>query len=161
MSKGNPKKGELPRKDDGYPFDTGDWAKWANVKRLNWIRNFRDRLHEPNSRTYYKRYGLTDEQMAKIEADTETMEKLVAKELAAMKINEAAMKSVLPDIDDSALRSAFASGDEAAVNREFRKWIAKLEERADRDSVFAEWFENFRTDQERLLRWDDVIGDEE
>ncbi len=61
------------------------------------------------------------------------------------------------DIDDTALRAAFASGDEAAVDREWDIWIAKLEAKAAADPEFAKWFEDFRKDQERLLRWDDEI----
>ena len=54
-------------------------------------------------------------------------------------------------IDDTALNTAFASGDEAAVNREWNIWIAKLEAKAAKDPVFAKWFEEFRSDQEILL----------
>ena len=38
------------------------------------------------------------------------------------------------------------------------RWIAKLEERAEADPIFAKWFEEFRDDQERLLRLEDTIG---
>jgi len=65
------------------------------------------------------------------------------------------------DIDDSALKAAFASGDEAAVDREFKKWIAKLEAMAEKNPAFAKWYDSFCKDQERLLRWDDNLrGDE-
>ena len=67
----------------------------------------------------------------------------------------------ISDIDDTALKQAFASGDEAAVDREWNIWIAKIEAKAAKDPAFAKWFEDFRSDQERLLRWDDVIeGDD-
>ena len=62
-------------------------------------------------------------------------------------------------IDDTALRDAFASGDEAAVEREWNKWIAELQAKAATDPVFAVWFKEFCNDQETLLRWDDVISE--
>ena len=62
-------------------------------------------------------------------------------------------------IDDTALRDAFASGDEAAVEREWNKWIAELQAKAATDPVFAVWFKEFCKDQETLLRWDDVISE--
>ncbi len=57
------------------------------------------------------------------------------------------------------LKKAFASGDDAAVDREWNKWIAKLEARAARGAIFAKHFDEFCANQEKLLRWDDVIGD--
>lgn len=74
-------------------------------------------------------------------------------------MDEVIKKLLFADIDDTALKAAFASGDEAAVNREWDLWIEKLEARAKRDPIFAEWFEDFRKDQERLLRWDENIND--
>ena len=65
------------------------------------------------------------------------------------------------DIDDTELKKAFASGDEAAVDREWHKWIAKLEAKAARDPVFAKWFEEFCAEQERQLRWDDTLEEGE
>ena len=62
-------------------------------------------------------------------------------------------------IDDTALKAAFASGDEAAVDREWNIWIAKLQAKAAKDPVFAKWFDQFCKDQELLLRWDNIIGD--
>jgi hypothetical protein len=67
------KRNDLARKDDGYPFDTGDWAKWTNVKRLNWLRNFRDKLRDK----YKTTFGVTDEQIAEMDADVAAMEKIV------------------------------------------------------------------------------------
>jgi hypothetical protein len=64
------------------------------------------------------------------------------------------------DLDNTALKAAFASGDEAAVEREWTAWIAKLEARAAADPEFAKWFEEFAKDQERLLRWDEEINGE-
>ncbi len=64
------------------------------------------------------------------------------------------------DIDDTALRAAFASGDEEAVDREWNKWIAKLEALAEKNPAFGAWFREFCTEQERLLRWDDVIQED-
>jgi len=61
------------------------------------------------------------------------------------------------DIDGTALKAAFASGDEAAVEREWKAWLAKLETRAEKDPDFAVWFAEFCNDQERLLRWDDEL----
>ena len=40
-------------------------------------------------------------------------------------------------------------------------WIEKLEAKAARDPVFAKWFEEFRDDQEKLLRWDETIGEDD
>ncbi|MEP6847849.1 MAG: hypothetical protein ABI999_03270 [Acidobacteriota bacterium] len=62
-------------------------------------------------------------------------------------------------IDDTALKAAFASGDEAAAEREWNMLIAKLQAKAAKDPAFAEWFEKFRADQEIQLRWDNVIED--
>jgi hypothetical protein len=159
MSGQSRKRNELPRQEDGYPFDTGDWAKWTNVKRLNWLCNFRDRLRDKGATTYYKRYGLSDEQMEQMERDVDAMEKLVEKEQAVRKLNEAVAKALLPGVDDSALRAAFASGDKRAVDLEFAKWFGQLQDHADKDPKFATWFEEFCKDQERLLRWDDEIGE--
>ncbi len=64
-------------------------------------------------------------------------------------------------VDDSALRAAIASGDEDAVDREFTAWTAKLEAEAAKDPVIAKWFEEFCAEQERLLRWDDTLGDDD
>lgn len=65
------------------------------------------------------------------------------------------------DIDDTALKAALAAGDEATARREFDTFIEKLEAKAARDPVFAKWFEDFRDDQEKLLRWDETIGDDD
>lgn len=65
----------------------------------------------------------------------------------------------ISDIDDTALKQAFASGDEAAVDREWHIWIAKLEAKAAADPVFGKWFEDFRADQGLLLRWDDMLDE--
>jgi hypothetical protein len=65
----------------------------------------------------------------------------------------------LDDIDGSALKAVFASKDEAAIHREWDPWIAKVEAKAAREPEFGKWFEEFRADQERLLRWDDVLED--
>jgi len=140
------------KQDEGYPFDTGDWARWTNVKRLNWMRNLRDRLLKEGSSTHYSKNGLTEDDMKQIVADTAAMEKVVEQEQAAK-----SAASAFTGIDDTALKAAFASGDESAVDREWNKWIAQLQAKADKDPQFAKWFEDFRTDQERLLRWDDVI----
>ena len=64
----------------------------------------------------------------------------------------------LDEIDGSALKAAFESGDEAAVNREWEIWIAKLQAAAEKNPAFGAWFEKFCADQERVMRWDDVIG---
>jgi hypothetical protein len=69
--------------DDGYPFDTGHWASWTNVKRRDWMRNFRDRMLDEGSTTHYLRYGFTEADMQQIVADTAAYEKVVADEQAA------------------------------------------------------------------------------
>ncbi|MEQ1605861.1 MAG: hypothetical protein ABL999_13440 [Pyrinomonadaceae bacterium] len=245
MSKKNQGKRSAVRQDDGYPFDTGDWAKWSNRKRLDWMINFRDRLANQKANTYYKRHGMTDKDMERIIADTEEMEKVVlgeeynAAQTAArnakpprrsaemlgqliddlsandyykarrigltdeqidkmradtdkylaeieawerrQKANEilgiarpakpptdlsgdaliAKPGTTFDDIDDTALKAAFAAGDEEAVDREWNIWIEKLEAKAARDPIFAKWFEDFRADQEKLLRWDETIGEDE
>ncbi len=78
---------------------------------------------------------------------------------------EAAMKlhilQAFSTVDDTKLKEAFASGDDKAVDREFTAWVGQLEEIAESNPIFAKWFEEFRDDQEKLLRWDDVIGDED
>ncbi len=252
MSKKNRGKRATVRPDDGYPFGTGDWERWTNVKRLDWMRNFRDRMADEKANTYYKRFGLTDEDMQQTIADTETLEKVVlgeeytaahaaarnasspresarllgeliddlcandyykarrigltseqidkmradtdkyladidawerrkqanmilgipvkppatdtAHQAGDVKPNDDTPDSTkgrgISDIDDTALRAAFASGDEEAVDREWNIWIEKLEAKAAADPVFAKWFEDFRADQEKLLRWDETIGED-
>ncbi len=65
------------------------------------------------------------------------------------------------NVDDTALKAAFASGDEEAADREFKAWTAKLEAIAAKDPVLAKWLEEFCAEQERLLRWDDTLGDDD
>lgn len=65
------------------------------------------------------------------------------------------------EIDDFALKAAFASGDEAAVDREWHIWIAKLEALAEKNPPFVKWFDEFCKDQERFFRWEDMIGHDE
>lgn len=73
------------RNEDGYPFGTGDWARWTNVKRLNWMRNFRDRLTKDDD-ILGRKLGLSDTDLRQIEADTAELEKIVAREQAQRKI---------------------------------------------------------------------------
>ncbi len=242
MSKKIHGKKTAARKDDGYPFDTGDWEKWSNRKRFDWMVNFRDRLADEKATTYYKRYGLTDEQMQQTIADTDQLEKVVLHEeytaaqtaarnapspresakllgelifdlcdknyykarrlgitdeeidkmradadkyLADIEAWErrqqandilgipratkpfakppeddliAQPRTTFDDIDDTAFKAALAAGDEETAHREFDAMIAKLEAKAAADPVFAKWFEEFKAEQELLLRWDDTIG---
>lgn len=237
----NRTKGAKARGDNGYPFDTGDWAKWSNQRRLDWMVNMRDKLRDK----YKEKFNITDEQIEKLTAGIGEMEKAVAqdefnaaqeaarnakppresaillgkliddicandyykarkigftdqqidkmradadkyiREIEEWERRENArnilgfapapkkpdddtddltkLRAVMAfkDIDDTALKAAFASGDEEAVNREWDKWIAKLEAKAEEDPIFAKWFEDFRDDQEKLLRWDETIGDED
>lgn len=67
----------------------------------------------------------------------------------------------MKDVDDTKLREAFAAEDEAAVEREWNIWIGKLQEKADDDPVFGKWFEAFRADQEKLMRWDDTLAEDD
>lgn len=241
MSKKKYGKKTAAQKDDGYPFDTGDWAKWSNRKRLDWMVNFRDRLADDKANTYYKRYGMTDQDMQQIIADTAELEKVVlgeeynaaqtaarnapspresAKLLGELifdlcdkdyykarrigltdeqidKMREDLDKyladveawerrqhandilgipratkpptdhsgnqprTTFDDIDDTAFKAALAAGDEETARREFEALIAKLESKAAADPVFAKWFEEFKADQEKLLRWDDTIGEDD
>ena len=46
MSKKKQGKKTAVRQDDGYPFDTGDWEKWSNRRRLDWLVNLRDKLRD-------------------------------------------------------------------------------------------------------------------
>lgn len=71
----------MKKDDDGYPFDTGHWERWTNVERLAWMKNFRDKL-SANGNALARKLGLTDEQVAKIAADTAEMERTVARERA-------------------------------------------------------------------------------
>ena len=64
----------------------------------------------------------------------------------------------IDEIDSSALKAAFESGDEAAVQREWEKWIAKLLAAAENNPAFGAWLEEFRADQERLLRWEGSLA---
>jgi hypothetical protein len=256
MSKKRQGKKAAVREDDGYPFDTGDWEKWTNRKRLDWLVNMRDKLRD----TYKQKFNISDEKIAQLSADVEEMEKIVFAEeynaayqtarnaaspresarLLGLLIDDICANGyykarrigltdaqidkmredtdkylaeidewerrrnanmilgipvkpppsdkavppgntpgdVLPDddipastalrvlqawsdIDDTALKAAFASGDEEAANREFEALIEKLEAKAAADPVFAKWFEDFRTDQEKLLCWDETIGEDE
>lgn len=231
--------------DDGYPFGTGDWEKWSNKKRLDWLRNFRDKTRDK----YKDKFNISDEDIAKMSADIEGLENVVlheeftAAQAAARKattpretakmigeliddvcandyykarkigmtdadvdkmradadkylreieewerkqtardilgfappknkpaadptddtpdIEKISAVKAFSDIDDSALKAAFESGDQEAVDREFKAWTAKLEAKAAKDPVFAKWFEEFCAEQELLLRWDDTIGDED
>ncbi len=63
------------------------------------------------------------------------------------------------DIDISKLLAA--RDDAEAAHREFQALIPQLEAKAAKDPVFAKWFEEFRAEQERLLRWDDTLGDDD
>lgn len=67
----------------------------------------------------------------------------------------------MKDVDDTKLREAFAAEDEAAVEREWNIWIGKLQEKAADDPVFGKWFEAFRADQEKLMRWDDTLAEDD
>lgn len=51
--------------------------------------------------------------------------------------------------------------DVEAVNREWDIWLEKLQAKAAADPLFTKWFEDFRADQEKLLCWDETIGDDE
>ena len=245
MSK--PKKrtgGKKPHVDSGYPFDTGDWAKWSNRKRLEWLTNLRDKSRDKFKQTlnisdediaemsanveamekvvlneeyvaaqkaarnaptpresarmlgeliddicandYFKamQLGLTDEQIDKMRADAdkyvreveewerrENAKKILGFAPPARNVEknpddlaaDPEKQSILEafgDIDISALKAAHASGDEEAAHREFKALTGQLEAKADKDPVFAKWFEEFCAEQERLLRWDDTIGDD-
>ena len=63
------------------------------------------------------------------------------------------------DVFSPELKAALDRGDQEAVDREWPKWIAKLEAIAAENPAFAKWFDKFCKDQERLMRWADVIGD--
>lgn len=236
-----PAKGKKRIADDGYPFETGDWEKWTNRKRLDWLTNLRDKardkykdtlnitdkdiaqmdkdvetmeavvIHEeytaaneaarkaPSPREsavmlgkiiddicandYYKarRIGITDEQIDKMRADTDKYAREIeewerrenAKKIlgfappakqtaddAADEIERRMIVDKFSDIDHMPLKKALESGDTAAVRREWDKLIPRLEAKAAKDPVFGAWFHEFCAEQERLLRWDDVIGDE-
>lgn len=68
------------KKDDGYPFGTGDWARWSNVKRLKWLTDFRDQLKKDDCRGA-KMFNLFDE-LDQIDKDVADMEKVVEQEQA-------------------------------------------------------------------------------
>lgn len=236
-------KNKKPVKDTGYPFDTGDWDKWSNRKRLDWAVNFRDKLRDQ----YKETLNVSDEQIEKYTATVDLLQKIVdieesnpeaapdyqdrspweklemrrawlddlsdndyekarvvgwteenvermksdldkwevelkewkRREDAKMILGSASNRPATPKkldpedaiklhvllayrkVDDTKLKEAIASEDEESVNREFMAWIEQLEAIADRDPIFAKWFEEFRDDQEKLLRWDDIIGDED
>jgi len=227
------------REDSGYPFDTGDWEKWSNRERLDWMINLRDKLRD----TYKQKFNISDDRIAELSAGVEEYEKVVFHEeytaaqtavrnalspresarllgelifdlcdkdyykarrlgftdgqidemraqadkyLAEIEAWErrqhandilgipranrpptddgvdsltAQPRTTFDDIDDTAFKTALAAGDEDTAHREFNTLIEKLEAKADADPVFAKWFEDFRSDQEKLLRWDDTIGE--
>ena len=241
MSKKKQGKKTAIRQDDGYPFDTGDWEKWPNRRRLDWLVNLRDKLRDE----YKQKYNVSDERIAELSAGVEEYEKVVfgeefnAAQAALQKapspresakllgelifdlcdkdyykarrlgftderidkmradldkylgeieawerrqqandiigIPRAARpptgqsgdaltpqpRTTFEDIDDTAFKAALAAGDEETARRESDAMIAKLEAKAARDPVFAKWFEDFRADQEKLLRWDDTIGEDD
>ncbi len=245
MSKNKQAKRATVRKDDGYPFDTGDWEKWSNKKKLDWMINLRDKLRDK----YKKTLNVSDESIAQMSVDIEAMKKVVlgdklreefdAAQTTAGKASspretarllgeliddicandyykarcigytdeqidkmrsdhdkylgeieqwerrENAKKilgfappakpptdktgdtlraqpgTTFDDIDDKAFKAALAAGDEETAHREFDEMIKRLEAKAARDPVFAKWFEEFRDDQEKLLRWDETIGDDD
>ncbi|MBK8467522.1 MAG: hypothetical protein IPL32_17025 [Chloracidobacterium sp.] len=101
------------KQDDGYPFDTGDWARWTNVKRLNWMRNFRDRLLDEGASTHYFNQGLTEADMMQIIADTAAMEKVVEQEQAAMKMMQAGLAQEMNTNADELLKSIDNTGRKA------------------------------------------------
>jgi hypothetical protein len=136
---------------------------------------------------YYKarRIGLTDAQIDKMRDDTDKyladIEAWERRQNANMILGVAPpagkvaddpddiadkreMLSILrafSDIDITAFKDVHASGDEEATHREFMALTDQLEAKAERDPVFAKWFHEFRDDQEKLLRWDETIGDED
>ena len=150
---------KVRKQNDGYPFDTGDWARWNNLQRLKWQKNTRDQLKKDDFRLA-KKYGLMD-RLDQIDKDIAEMENIVAREQAMKAMQNKAPADPFSDIDDTALKQAFASGDEAAVEREWTRWIAKLEAKAAADPKFAEWFHEFCKDQEILLHWDDAVDENE
>lgn len=65
------------RKDDNdYPFGTGHWAKWTNVERLAWMRNFRDKLRDK----YKDKLNVSDKEIAQLNTDVAALERVVAYE---------------------------------------------------------------------------------
>jgi hypothetical protein len=56
------------------------------------------------------------------------------------------------ELDNPALRDALARGDDAPVNREWPKFIVKLEAMAEKNPTVVNWFDEFCKDQERPLR---------
>ena len=234
-------KGKNSVRDSGYPFDTGDWAKWTNQKRLDWTINFRDKLRD----VYKEKFDVSDEQIDQLSAQVIELENaILVEEFTAAQVTarsaatpresakmlgeiiidicandyhkarrmgmndeyveqmrsdadkylrevdewekrqnannilgirsptkpptgpaadalKAQPGTTFDDIDYAAFKAAVAAGDEAAAHREFDSMIDKLEAKAEKDPIFAKWFEGFKAEQELLLRWDDTIGEDD
>lgn len=72
------------KKDDGYPFETGDWAKWSNEKKLAWLKNFRDKLRQDNG-AMAKKFAIGETELAQMDRDVQSLE--IAVKIEKAKLN--------------------------------------------------------------------------
>ena len=61
-----------------------NWDKWSNTQRRDWMANFVHRLLEKGSDTHYSKFGFTEVEMRRMEADLAELEKLAAAEQASL-----------------------------------------------------------------------------
>ena len=55
------------------------WAKWSNQERLDWMRNFRDKIRDK----YAKTFDITDAQLEQLDEDVKELERIVEQEKEA------------------------------------------------------------------------------
>ena len=108
------RKAKIGANDDGYPFETGHWAAWTNVKRMRWMQNFRDRLAV--TRTAGRWVNGSDYPKGTSRRcidDTAALENLVEREQAAKKLHaietqmNTAADQILQTFDKTSKRSIY------------------------------------------------------
>ncbi len=71
------------KKDDNYPFGTGDWERWDNSKRLAWLKNFRDKLRQDNG-AMAKKFAIVEAELKQVDACVAALELAVKAEKARL-----------------------------------------------------------------------------
>ncbi len=61
------------RRNNDYPFGTGDWDRWTNKKRLAWMTNYRDQCRD----NFKEKLNISDEDIDEITRDVEALEHIV------------------------------------------------------------------------------------
>lgn len=118
----------------GYPFGTGDWERWTNRKRLDWLINFRQKSRDK----YKSKFSITDDEIAQMSADIKVLENAVLAE---------------------DFNAAQASARNAPTPRESAKMLGELIDdicandyyKARRLGLSGQAIEKMRTDADRYL----------